>query len=316
MWSLDFDNPVGLAAGFDKHGEAVQGLKKVGFGFIEIGSVTPQPQEGNPKPRLFRLMEDKAIINRYGFNSEGHEAVLERLKFDSLENSSTIIGVNLGKNKDSPPDSASDFVTGVRAFSPFADYLVINVSSPNTKGLRNLQTKNRMASLIDEVLDERSNLPVEQRRPILIKIAPDLSEEDKKDIADVIMRPGKERVDGIIISNSTTSRPSNLRSPWKYERGGLTGVPLKNMSTEAIRSMYRYTNGKVQIIGVGGISTGADAYEKIRAGASLVQVYTALVYEGFPVVSKIKKELSELLRKDGFSTVSQAVGLDHSPRRC
>uniref|UniRef100_T1JM43 Dihydroorotate dehydrogenase (quinone), mitochondrial n=1 Tax=Strigamia maritima TaxID=126957 RepID=T1JM43_STRMM len=313
LWDLEFDNPIGLAAGFDKHGEAIKGLHKIGFGFVEIGSVTPRPQLGNPKPRLFRLIQDNAVINRYGFNSDGHDVVFERLEAlskDDMTKRGIIIGVNLGKNKDSA-DSIEDFVQGVKKFAPVADYLVINISSPNTKGLRLLQQRKDFADVIDKVVEARNKLCMKHKTPILVKIAPDLSVEAKQDIAAVLLRPGKPRVDGIIISNSTIVRPPDLQSPLSTEEGGLTGAPLKKMSTDAIKAMYGLTKGEIPIIGVGGISSGADAYEKIRAGASLVQVYTALVYQGFPVITGIKKELAELLKKDGYRLVHEAVGADH-----
>uniref|UniRef100_T1J9C3 Dihydroorotate dehydrogenase (quinone), mitochondrial n=1 Tax=Strigamia maritima TaxID=126957 RepID=T1J9C3_STRMM len=312
LWELEFDNPIGLAAGFDKHGEAIKGLHKIGFGFVEVGSVTPRPQLGNPKPRLFRLIQDNAVINRYGFNSDGHDVVFERLEQLSRDDMTKrgIIGVNLGKNRDSI-DSIEDFIQGVKKFAPVADYLVINVSSPNTKGLRLLQRRKDFANVIDKVVDARNKLRMKHKTPILVKIAPDLSKEAKQDVAAILLRPGKPRVDGIIISNSTIVRPPSLQSPLSTEDGGLTGAPLKKISTDAIKAMYALTRGEIPIIGVGGISSGADAYEKIRAGASLVQVYTALVYQGFPVITGIKKELAELLRKDGYRSVHEAVGADH-----
>ncbi|XP_026294452.1 dihydroorotate dehydrogenase (quinone), mitochondrial [Frankliniella occidentalis] len=308
VWGLQFKNPVGMAAGFDKQGEAISGLHSLGFGFVEIGSVTPLPQPGNPKPRVFRLPEDSAIINRYGFNSEGHEAVLERLHVLKQKGTNCIIGVNLGKNKTSS-DPVKDYVDGIMKFGAVADYLVINISSPNTPGLRDWQNSSQLQKLLTAMVSAKNNLPLSTKPPILVKLAPDLTAQERKDIANVILR--KEcKVDGLIISNTTIARPEDLQSLASEEAGGLSGKPLANTSTELIKDMYALTKGKVPIIGVGGIFTGEDAYEKIRAGASLVQFYTAYVYHGPPRISKIKEELSNLLRADGFSNISEAVGKD------
>ncbi|XP_014115995.1 PREDICTED: dihydroorotate dehydrogenase (quinone), mitochondrial isoform X3 [Pseudopodoces humilis] len=292
-----FRNPLGLAAGFDKQCEAVDGLYKMGFGFVEVGTVTPKPQEGNPKPRVFRLVEDEAVINRYGFNSHGHVAVERRLRARQetqirLTGAGMPLGVNLGKNKSST-DAAADYVAGVRTLGPLADYLVVNVSSPNTPGLRDLQGKAELRELLSKVLVERNLLPCKRKPAVLVKIAPDLTTQDKQDIASVVCELG---VDGLIVSNTTVSRPSSLRSRQRMEPGGLSGKPLRELSTHTIREMYALTQGRVPIIGVGGVSSGRDALEKIRAGASLVQLYTALVYHGPPVVGAVKRELEELLR--------------------
>nr|XP_022339085.1 dihydroorotate dehydrogenase (quinone), mitochondrial-like isoform X2 [Crassostrea virginica] len=307
VFGREFSNPVGLAAGFDKDGEGIRGLQKLGFGFIEIGSVTPNFQLGNKKPRVFRLTEDKAIINRYGFNSAGHEAVYNRLKYrETSEPDECLVGVNLGKNKSSA-DAINDYTQGVQKFSRVADYLVVNVSSPNTPGLRDLQGKQKLQTLLDKVIEKRDEMEV--RKPLLVKIAPDLTDQDKIDIAAVVTSR-KSYVNGLIISNTTVKRPAKLKSPSKTEEGGLSGQPLGDMSTKAIADMYRLTKGTIPIIGVGGVSSGEEAYRKIRSGASLVQLYTALVYEGPPVVKKIKRELEELLRRDGFNSISEAVGVD------
>ncbi|KAG5849314.1 hypothetical protein ANANG_G00108900 [Anguilla anguilla] len=308
-----FRNPVGIAAGFDKHGEAVDGLYRLGFGFVEVGTVTPLPQEGNPKPRVFRLSADQAVVNRYGFNSCGLAAVRERLKArepvqSELTRAGLPMGVNLGKNKLSE-DAASDFTQGVRSLGPLADYVVVNVSSPNTPGLRDLQGKAELRHLLDKVLKERDALKTKQPA-VLVKIAPDLSLQDKRDIADVITELG---VDGVIVSNTTVSRPEVLKDPHRVETGGLSGRPLRDMSTHTVREMYCLTKGKVPIIGVGGVASGQDALDKIRAGASLVQLYTSLTYEGPPVVTRVKRELEQLLKDQGFESVSEAVGADHRP---
>ncbi|XP_008291307.1 dihydroorotate dehydrogenase (quinone), mitochondrial isoform X2 [Stegastes partitus] len=309
---LKFKNPVGIAAGFDKHGEAVDGLYKLGFGFVEVGTITPKPQEGNPKPRVFRLTADHAIINRYGFNSCGLEEVQKRLKAreetqQEQRKAGLPLGINLGKNKLSQ-DAGPDYLEGVRVLGPLADYLVVNVSSPNTPGLRDLQGKAELRQLLHTVLKERDALQEKHKPPVLVKIAPDLSTQDKQDIADVVNELG---VDGLMVSNTTVSRPERLQDPQKCEGGGLSGEPLKDLSTSTVREMYGLTAGRVPIIGIGGVASGQDAMDKIRAGASLVQLYTALTYQGPPVVTKIKRELEQLLREQGFSSVSDAVGADH-----
>ncbi|XP_061243764.1 dihydroorotate dehydrogenase (quinone), mitochondrial [Bos javanicus] len=307
-----FRNPVGIAAGFDKHGEAVDGLYKMGFGFVEIGSVTPEPQEGNPRPRVFRLPEDQAIINRYGFNSHGLSVVEHRLRARQqmqarLTEDGLPLGINLGKNKTSV-DAVSDYAEGVRVLGPLADYLVVNVSSPNTAGLRSLQGKAELRRLLTKVLQERDALKVAHKPAVLVKIAPDLTAQDKEDIASVVRELG---IDGLIVTNSTVSRPASLQGALRSEPGGLSGKPLRDLSTQTIREMYALTQGRVPIVGVGGVSSGQDALEKIRAGASLVQLYTALTYRGPPVVGGVKRELEALLKEQGFARVTDAIGADH-----
>lgn len=311
----NFKNPVGLSAGFDKDCEAIDGLLNFGFGFIEVGGVTPEPQPGNPKPRVFRLKEDDSVINRYGFNSCGHAPVVERMKAWYDMKSSTksddytgIVGLNLGKNK-LTEDPVSDYVKGVQTFGAYADFLVVNVSSPNTPGLRKLQGAEQLKQITSAVVKARDELERENKPAILVKIAPDLTEKDMIDIASVVGARDCG-VDGLVISNTTMSRPASLKSINRAETGGLSGPPLKDMSTNLIRSMYKLTSGRVVIIGVGGIASGQDALDKIKAGASLVQIYTVLAYQGPPVVNRIKKELSELLEKEGFNSVSEAVGVD------
>ncbi|XP_045073019.1 dihydroorotate dehydrogenase (quinone), mitochondrial [Coregonus clupeaformis] len=306
-----FKNPIGIAAGFDKHGEAVDGLYRLGFGFVEVGTITPKPQEGNPKPRVFRLTTDQAVINRYGFNSCGLAAAQERLKAREgtqveLTKAGLPLGINLGKNKLSQ-DAVADYQEGVRALGPLADYLVVNVSSPNTPGLRDLQGKGELRKLLYKVLKERDALQGEQAT-CTGKDRPDLTAQDKQDIADVVTELG---VDGLLVSNTTVSRPETLQDPQSKEVGGLSGQPIKELSTRTVREMYSLTKGKVPIIGVGGVASGQDALDKIRAGASLVQLYTALTYQGPPVVTKIKRELEQLLKEQGFASISDAVGADH-----
>lgn len=306
---MTFSSPIGLAGGFDKDAEVVHELLDIGFGFVEVGSITPLPQAGNDRPRIFRLSKDKAVINRCGFNSKGHDYAMEQLKRTFLKaKPKGIIGVNLGKNKlsESPTD---DYVLGVKRFAALAHYLVINVSSPNTPGLRNLQEKKHLENIIDKVLEARNSIQV-NRPAIFVKISPDVSDEWKKDIATVVTRKEK-RIDGLIISNTTLTRPASLESPNKCQEGGLSGMPLRDLSTKTIHEMYSLTKGQIPIIGVGGVFTGEDAYNKIKAGASLIQIYTALVYEGPTVIKKIKTELEELLKKDSYSTVAEAVGVDH-----
>lgn len=309
---LKFRNPIGIAAGFDKHGEAVDGLYKVGFGFVEVGTITPKPQEGNPRPRVFRLAADHAVINRYGFNSCGLAEAQQRLKAredtqQQLSKAGLPLGINLGKNKLSQ-DAGADYLEGVRQLGPLADYLVVNVSSPNTPGLRDLQGKAELRQLLHTVLKERDALQGDRKPPVLVKIAPDLTAQDKQDIADVVTELG---VDGLMVSNTTVSRPETLQDPHKSEVGGLSGQPLKDLATRTVSEMYSLTKGKVLIVGIGGVASGQDALDKIRAGASLVQLYTALTYQGPPVVTKIKRELEHLLKEQGFSSVSEAVGADH-----
>lgn len=299
LWGLDFTNPIGIAAGFDKHGEVPDALRALGFGFVEIGSVTPRPQPGNPRPRVFRLGEDEAVINRYGFNSDGIDAVAARL---GSRTRAGVLGVNLGKNKETA-DAADDYVKGVAALASVADYVVINVSSPNTPGLRALQSRTALDELVTRV---QTAMPA-SARPLLVKIAPDLTPEDLADVADVAQA---RALDGIIISNTTIARPETLRGAAKTETGGLSGRPLFERSTAMLRVMRRLTDGRVPLIGVGGVASGDDAYAKLRAGASLVQLYTALAFHGPGLVGRIKRDLAALLRRDGFARVADCVGTD------
>ncbi|XP_065341134.1 dihydroorotate dehydrogenase (quinone), mitochondrial isoform X1 [Cloeon dipterum] len=306
--NLSFENPVGIAAGFDKQAEAAQSLRNIGFGFVEIGSVTPLPQSGQKKPRLFRLSENEALINRMGFNSDGHEVVLQRLvSLRESENGKNLtLGVNLGKNKTSE-DAVADYCKGIELFSDVADYLVVNISSPNTAGLRDLQEEKQLKNLLSTLVKVRNNLPPERRKPLFVKISPDLSVEQRKQIADVVLDK-LCKVDGLICSNTTTARPSELKGPHTQEAGGLSGRPLKNPSNELISDMYKLTQGAIPIIGVGGVSSGLDAYNKILSGASLVQIYTTFAFHGPPRVTRIKRELDEHLRMNGWNSVSDAVG--------
>lgn len=304
LWGRDVPNPVGLAPGFDKHAEAIEGCLALGFGFVEIGTVTPRPQPGNPKPRLFRLVADEAVINRNGFNSEGLEAY--RRRFAGRRRSRGFVGANVGKNKETT-DEVVDFVVGVEATAPLADYLVINVSSPNTPGLRDLQGRQSMERLIRACQEARARVCRENAPPLLVKIAPDLDDAGLADAAEVALATG---LDGLIMGNTTISRPATLRDPRRTETGGLSGRPLRDLSTERLAALSRLTEGRIPLIGVGGIFSSADAYAKIRAGASLVQLYSALVYEGPGLPRRIKRDLAALLRRDGFSSVAEAVGAD------
>ncbi|CAK1555328.1 unnamed protein product [Leptosia nina] len=303
----ELSNPIGIAAGFDKHGDAIKGLRKIGFAIVEIGSVTPEPQPGNPKPRVFRLPEDQAVINRYGFNSEGHDMVLKKLQnLDKNIFDRGLLGINLGKNKTSD-DAAQDYSYGIQKFYKIADYFVINVSSPNTPGLRSLQSKAELQKLLSEANKTMKSLQSDKKPPLLLKLAPDLSIEELKDIVSVISAKDT-KVDGLIISNTTIERSNLNNQIVAQETGGLSGRPLTDKSTEMIRIMYKLTKGKIPIIGVGGIFSGQDAYEKILAGASVLQIYTALIYHGPPIVKKIKSELADLLIQNGYKNVNEAVG--------
>ena len=296
-FGLQFPNPVGLAAGFDKDAEVPDAMLKLGFGFVECGTVTPRPQAGNPRPRLFRLPEDGAVINRMGFNNRGMDAAARRLE---ARRRTGIVGINIGANKDSA-DRIADYARGFARLAPLADYVTVNVSSPNTPGLRGLQNKDELARLLSALMETRGGSGF---KPVLLKIAPDLDEQALDDIANTVAASG---IEGIIISNTTIARPP-LKSASALETGGLSGRPLLAPSTQILRQMRGRVSSNIVLIGAGGISSGADAYEKIRAGASLVQLYTGLVYEGPGLVARIKRELLACLTRDGFATIADAVG--------
>ncbi|MFI4998576.1 MAG: quinone-dependent dihydroorotate dehydrogenase [Reyranellales bacterium] len=297
IWGRHLANPIGLAAGFDKNAEVPDAMLGVGFGFVEIGSVTPRPQEGNPRPRLFRLGEDRGVINRMGFPGQGLDAARARL---AVRPRRGFVGVNVGANKDST-DRAADYVACSVALAPYADYLVCNVSSPNTPGLRNLQGRVPLADLLKRVQDAVAAKPV----PLVVKIAPDATDDDLDDIVAVSR---DLRIDGIIVGNTTLARPASLRSARRGETGGLSGAPLTALSTEVLRRTAERVERQFPLIGCGGVGSGADAYAKIRAGATLVQLYSAMVYDGPPLVRRIKDELAALLARDGFASVADAVG--------
>ncbi|GAA5868030.1 hypothetical protein JCM1840_003657 [Sporobolomyces johnsonii] len=360
LWGKKFSNPIGMAAGFDKHGQAIDGLFDLGFGYVEIGSVTPVPQSGNPKPRVFRVPETQSVVNRYGFNSEGHDAVISRLRhrverwlskyssvlpstlfpspasdapvvpgeFDPVSSllsspagqaaapvdslglarslkDGKVLGINLGKNKVSDPDSIDDFVKGIHSLGPYADVLIVNVSSPNTPGLRNLQRKGMLSELLEGVVAARNELASSVKPPVLVKVAPDLTDDQIEDIAYAVKSSG---VDGVIVSNTTISRPASAgSSPTLKETGGLSGPPVKPLALKALSALYEQTDGRVPLIGCGGISSGADALEFAKAGASLVQLYTGFVYGGVGLPRQIKDELAELLKKEG-KTWGEVIG--------
>jgi dihydroorotate dehydrogenase len=298
-FDLNFQNPLGLAAGFDKNAEVPDAMLALGFGFVEVGTVTPRPQEGNSRPRLFRLSEDRAVINRLGFNNEGHDAVLERLR--RREHRSGILGVNIGANKDST-DRVSDYVAGINAFSEVASYFTINISSPNTPGLRNLQSAAELPALLNRLNEARQSQ--QRKAPILLKIAPDLETEEMKAIAECCMSAA---VNGVIISNTTVSRPV-LHAQHAKETGGLSGAPLFDLSTHQLARFYLLTEGKIPLVGVGGIANAEHAWSKICAGASLLQLYSALVFQGPELVQEILSGLSRKLVGKNFATLSEAVG--------
>jgi dihydroorotate dehydrogenase len=286
-------NPIGLAAGFDKNAVAVNALGRLGFGFVEAGTVTLRPQAGNTRPRLFRLAEDGAVINRMGFNNAGLEVYLANLK--RVDRARVVLGANVGINKEGA-DPERDYPALVQAVSPFADYITINVSSPNTPGLRDLQSEARLAAIL---------AGISTMRPIFVKIAPDLSEDGLEAVISVAVQHG---VTGLIISNTTIARPVNLRSEHKAEAGGLSGAPLFDASTEMLTRAYKLAGGKLLFIGAGGVASAAQAFAKILAGASLVQVYTGFSYQGPAMLPKLKSGLAALLRTRGFSSVSEAIG--------
>jgi dihydroorotate dehydrogenase len=301
LWDIEFPNPIGIAAGLDKDAQVPDAiLNDWRCGFVEVGTVTPKYQKGNDTPRIFRLDEDEAVINRMGFNSCGLGPVIERLK--ARAGLPGIVGLNLGKNRETD-DAAADYEKGIYAAAKLVNYLVVNISSPNTPGLRDLQRRAALQQLLSRLIAARET--TSPRTPLLIKIAPDLSLEECKDIASVALNCG---LNGIIVSNTTTDRPSSLRSLHAREQGGLSGAPLFERSTKILAHMYILTEGKLPLIGVGGVSCALDAYEKLCAGASLVQLYTGVAFQGPMLVSEIKWGLAELLKENGFSSIQEAVG--------
>ena len=305
-FGLNFPNPVGMAAGFDKNAEVPDALLRLGFGFVEIGTVTPKPQSGNPRPRLFRLERDEAIINRLGFNSDGADLVLRRLA--ARANFGGIVGVNVGANKDSV-DRTADYVKLIETFAPVAGYFTVNVSSPNTPGLRNLQKAQALDDLLARVIDARERVRKNAgESPVLLKIAPDLS---LAELDDVVQIARSRRVDGMVVGNTTLARPSTLREQARArEAGGLSGRPLFRLSTRMVAETYVRVEGTFPLVGVGGIDSGGAALTKIRAGASLIQLYSALVYKGLSLVDDIKNDLASTLLRTGRDSLSEIVGAD------
>jgi dihydroorotate dehydrogenase len=305
-FGLNFPNPVGMAAGFDKHAEVPDALLRLGFGFVEVGTVTPVPQVGNPRPRLFRLYRDEAVINRLGFNSEGADAVLRRLA--ARANEGGIVGVNIGANKDSP-DRIADYVRLIETFAPVVSYFAVNISSPNTPGLRELQQAKVLDSLLERVVAARARMSREAgTTPVLVKIAPDLA---LGELDDIVGAARKHRVDGMIIGNTTVSRPPTLRDQaTAREGGGLSGRPLFPLATRMLAETYVRVEGAFPLVGVGGIDSGDAAVAKIRAGASLIQLYSALVFHGLQLVAAIKSDLSNALRRDRHAGLEELVGAD------
>lgn len=303
LFGLDFKSPIGMAAGFDKNAEAIKALQQFGFGFVEVGTVTPKAQAGNDKPRLFRLAEDKAIINRLGFNNKGAEVFAKNLQNNPHKN---ILGINIGKNKDTE-NAVSDYILLLEKFYEAASYITINISSPNTKNLRDLQKEDQLDLFLSALISKKNELEKlhNKKTPIWLKVAPDLTLEEQKTIAQIAL---KNKIDALIISNTTISRPENLKSKNAQESGGLSGKPLFVKSNEVLKNFYNFTEGKIALVAVGGISNAQDVYTKIKCGASLVQIYSSLIYQGFGSVEKITKELSYLVEKDGLENISQARG--------
>ncbi len=298
---LSLPSPVGLAAGFDKNAEVPDAMLRAGFGFVECGTVTPLPQEGNPRPRIFRLTSDRGVINRLGFNNEGLEPFARRL---AARRRRGVVGANIGANKDST-DRIADYVTGLTRLWGLADYFTINISSPNTPGLRNLQTRDALDELLGRLDEARQALSPSGRCAVFLKVAPDLEDSEVLAIAETSIAHG---LDGLIVGNTTLSRPATLNSPFRTESGGLSGAPLMSLSTAVLGRFFETLQGRLPLIGAGGIASGADAFAKIRAGASAVQLYSAMVYEGPNLAVKVKAELAARLKAEGFSSVSEAVG--------
>ena len=295
----NFPNPIGLAAGFDKSGEVYNSLLKFGFGFIEIGTVTPLKQFGNPKPRIFRLEDDSALINRLGFNNDGIEIIKNRIKSEKKKG---VVGINIGPNKNTK-DQKNDFCIGLKNFFDIADYITINISSPNTEGLRDFHDQKKLEDLLLALNKIKSENKI--NIPLLLKISPDIKDNHISEIADTAI---KNDISGIILTNTTNSNKDKLISDFKKEEGGLSGEPLQQISTNMIKKFYKQLNGKIPIIGVGGVNSGKSAYEKIIAGASLLQLYTGLVYKGPSIVKNIKKELIQILKVEGLNNIKDAIG--------
>jgi dihydroorotate dehydrogenase len=298
---LHFSNPLGMAAGFDKEGAVSKALLGLNFGFVEVGTITPVPQPGNPKPRMFRLTADEAVINRLGFNSSGAEAALQNLR--GRDRSAGIVGINIGANKDSV-DRVADYAKMASIMTPYADYLTLNISSPNTPGLRDLQGEGRLAALIDAVLDSRDAANV----PVFLKVAPDLTTTEIDDICRVVM---DRRIDALMIGNTTVSRPSGLKSADATEIGGLSGRPLTALARQKLKDFRSASGGALPLISIGGITTGQDAWENIKAGASLIQLYSAMTYRGPGIARAVLAELTSAMAHEGFTNLNDAITYFH-----
>jgi dihydroorotate dehydrogenase len=302
LFGKEIDNPIGMAAGFDKNAEVYQSLFKLGFGFVEVGTVTPLAQYGNPKPRVFRLVKDQALINRLGFNNIGAKNVSTRIRSNSNKG---LLGVNIGPNKDSE-DRLKDYLVGLKTFHDVADYITINISSPNTENLRNFHEETKFNELLNSIEKEKNKL--NSQVSIVVKISPDIL-EDKIDLISKILL--EHKVSAIIISNTTINNRENLQDITKHQKGGLSGKPLEEISNKLIAKFYRLLNGKIKIIGVGGVDSGESAYKKFSAGASFVQLYTGMVFQGPSIVGKIKKELKEILINEGVENFEEIIGKNH-----
>jgi dihydroorotate dehydrogenase len=299
LFNKDLKNPIGMAAGFDKNAEVYNSLFRLGFGFVEVGTVTPLKQYGNPKPRVFRLVEDEALINRLGFNNFGSRNVLDRIKYNQP---SGLLGVNIGPNKETK-DRLFDYVECFKAFHKVADYITINISSPNTEDLRSFHDKKKLDELLQTINNEKKIL--KSSTPIVVKVSPDINEQEINKVSEVLL---SNNIEAIIISNTSDSTRDNLNGVQKYQKGGLSGKPIEEKSTKLISKFYKALNGKIKIIGVGGVDSGRGAYEKFLAGAHYVQLYTGMVYRGPNIVNMIKKELKKLLLKDGVKNFEEIVG--------
>ncbi|WP_417685885.1 quinone-dependent dihydroorotate dehydrogenase [Roseibium sp.] len=306
LWDLDFPNPVGMAAGFDKNGEVPDALLKLGFGYTEVGSVTPKAQPGNPKPRVFRLPSDEGVINRYGFNNEGHAALRARL--EGRHRQTGIVGINVGANKDAT-DRVADYVAGIEMFADLASYFAVNISSPNTPGLRNLQARDALAELLTGVISARDEKTrtLGRKVPVLLKIAPDVSDQEMAEIVEEVLAKG---VDGLIVSNTTIARTGLKPDPRRDEAGGLSGKPLFRRSTIALAKARKLAGPDLPIVGVGGIDSAETAWTKITAGANLIQLYSSLTYKGMGLIGEILNGLSRELDKHGLSSLDEARGMN------
>ena len=303
LFGKKLDNPIGMAAGFDKNAEVYNALFKLGFSFVEVGTVTPLKQYGNPKPRVFRLVEDEALINRLGFNNLGSENVKSRIR-SNLPNG--LLGINVGPNKDSK-DRLNDYLIGIRTFHDVADYITVNISSPNTENLRNFHDEKKFDELLSSI--EKEKIKLKSKIPIVVKISPDILDNQVNLICEILL---KYKVSAIIVSNTTEGNRETLQNILKHQKGGLSGKPLEEKSNKVISKFYNFLKGKTQIIGVGGVDSGESAYKKFLAGADYVQLYTGMVFQGPNIVGKIKKELKELLINDGVTNFKEIIGKKHN----